>query len=429
MRSLPVPAFEYNALDNAGKFQKGILEGDSAGSVRRSLKARGLTLLHLAEMNISKLGSAQASNKKNFFNFTALLLYIRQRQRAGQNRLSLADLTLMTRQLATLVSAGLPIEEALSGLLEQSEKPGIKRIMAAIRGKITDGYSLSAALEQFPEAFSTLYIASVTAGEQTGRLSEVLLKLADHLENQYAIRQKVTQALVYPCMMLAISLAIVIFLLVYIVPKIIEVFQDSNQALPFVTQVLLNISAFFQNYGILLGILIFAGISLFTYCLKKESLRFKYDYFLLHFPFIGYLVKTSNTARFSRTLGILVETGVSVLESMYIALEVVERLPIRQALKMAAQSIREGSAIHTSIKQTGYFNSMSIYLIANGEAAGKLDSMLEKMAYYQEQELTRIINIGLSLFEPILILVMGIFTLFIVLAILLPIFSYNQLVG
>jgi general secretion pathway protein F len=412
-----MPAYEYSAQNAQGKTQKGLIEGDSPRFIRQQLKLRGLTVLSICEITTS-----QKEKNKTF----GVVEHIKHYWQHRKIRLSHTDLTLLTRQMATLISAGLPIEETLSGLLEQTEKENVKRTLAAIRSKVTDGYSLSAALGQFPQTFSKLYIASVTAGEQTGRLPEVLLTLADHLENQYAIRQKVTQAMVYPAMMLFISLGIVIFLLVYVVPKIIEVFQDSNQALPTATQILLGISAFFQQHGILVLALIILTMVTSKYLLKKTHLRMKYEIFLLKSPFIGNWIKTSNTARFSRTLGILVKTGVSVLESMTIAIGVVERLPIKQALIQSAQSIKEGSAIHAAIKQTGYFNSMSVYLIANGESTGKLEQMLEKMAHYQEQELTRTITIGLSLFEPILILVMGLFTLFIVLAILLPIFSYNN---
>jgi len=412
-----MPAYEYSAQNAQGKTQKGLLEGDSPRQVRQQLKLRGLIVLSLTEITASH----KDKNKTR-----SLIDVFKHYWQHRKIRLGHTDLTLLTRQLATLISAGLPIEETLSGLLEQSEKENVKRTLAAVRSKITDGYSFSAALGQFPQTFSKLYIASVTAGEQTGRLPDVLLTLADHLENQYAIRQKVTQAMVYPCMMLLISLGIVVFLLVYVVPKIIEVFQESNQALPAATQILLAISAFFQNYGILVLFVIALIIAMSNYLLKKEHLRMKYERFLLKIPFLGNWIKTSNTARFSRTLGILVKTGVSVMDSMYIAIGVVERLPIKQALSESAQSIKEGTAIHSAIKQTGYFNSMSIYLIANGESTGKLEQMLEKMAHYQEQELTRTINIGLSLFEPMLILVMGLFTLFIVLAILLPIFSYNN---
>lgn len=420
-----MPAFEYQAVDTQGKTQKGLLEGDSARHIRQQLKSRGLTVVSVALLSGSRVASASSSSSSRLHFLKNLSDYWESRK----VRLSNTELTLLTRQFATLIAAGLPIEETLSGLLEQTEKNNLKRTLAGIRAKITDGYSLSAAMGQFPQTFSKLYLSSVLAGEQTGRLAEVLLTLADYLETQYALRQKVTQALVYPCMMMLISIGIVIFLLTYVVPKIIEVFQDSNQSLPFVTQVLLGISAFFQHYGLIL--LVFLGTMIFlgNYLLKRDAIRMKFEIFLLSLPFIGYWIKISNTARFSRTLGILVKTGVSVVESFYIALGVIVRLPIRQALEQSVKSIKEGMPIHTAVKQTGYFNSMSVYLIANGESTGKLEQMLEKMAHYQEQELTRMINIGLSLFEPFLILVMGLFTLFIVLAILLPIFSYNQLIG
>lgn len=424
-----MPVYEYRILDSQGKLQLGLLEADSPRALRAKLKAQGWVILEVKSVDAIKSSHKPSYKNLPLFSWHFYVSCVKNFFHQRKNRLKHAELTLFTRQLCTLIVAGLPIEEALTGLLEQTEKPHIKRLLAAIKAKIIDGYALSAALEQFPQNFSKLYVASITAGEQTGRLGEVLSQLADHLEVQFALYQKMTQALVYPMAMLTISFGIVGFLLAYVVPKIIEVFQENNQALPFLTQVLLSLSQLFQQYGLVFLGCILCIIFICRASLKKPSVKYKYDDRMLKLPWLGYFIKISNTARFSRTLGILVKTGVPVLESFYIALGVIERLPMLDSLKTAAQSIKEGCAIHAAIKQTSYFNPMSVYLIANGEATGKLEMMLEKMAQYQEQELTRVINVGLSLFEPILILVMGAFILFIVLAILLPIFSYNQMIG
>jgi len=401
-----MPAFEYSALDNTGRKQKGILQGDSARQIRQKLREINLNPLSVTEI--------QENNKEKF---------------SFRQKLNVADLSLLTRQLATLVSAALPVEEALRAVGEQTEKAAVKKIISAVHARVLEGHSLAVALASFPHVFSPLYRASVAAGEQTGHLDKVLVRLAEYTEKRQLIQQKIKQALIYPVIMLFVSFSIIAFLLTYVVPKITGIFEDSGQALPFSTRLLLGINQFILNYGFFIAILFISSILIFKKILQSPVYRFSWDKFLLKIPILGKMIQLNNTAQFARTLGTLTEAGVSVLEAMRIATDVVINLPMQKSIQHAAERVREGMAIHTALKQTNYFSPMSIYLIASGENSGQLEAMLGRVADYQESEITRTIDIGLTLFEPFLIIFMGGIILFIVLAVLLPIFSLNQLVG
>jgi general secretion pathway protein F len=409
-----MPAFEYAALDSVGRKQKGILQGDSERQIRQKLREINLVPLSVVEVQADKMQSSTLQEKwRNLF----------------QKKLSSADLTLFTRQLATLVSASMPVEEALRAVAEQTEKSHVKKTISAVHTRLLEGHSLAVALASFPKVFSALYRASIAAGEQTGHLDRVLIRLAEYTEKRQFIQQKIKQALIYPIIMLLISFSIIGFLLTYVVPKITQLFSDSGQLLPLSTRILLGINDFILQYGVILLVLLVLVIGIGNRLLKNPKMQFRWDTFLLKMPVLGKLIRLNNTAQFARTLGTLTAAGVPVLEAMRIATDVVINLPIRKSVKEATERVREGTAIYFSLKQTTYFNPMSIHLIASGENSGQLEAMLERMSEYQEQEITRAIEIGLSLFEPFLILFMGGIILFIVLAVLLPIFSLNQMVG
>lgn len=403
-------AFSYSALDRTGKTIKGTQEADSARLLRQQLRDQGLTPL---EVNLVKSG-VQAANK-------------------GLNRLfkrmQLSDLSLITQQLATLLEAGLPVEESLQGVIEQTEKNHLKQILTGVRAKVVEGHSLAYALEQFPQAFPELYCATIAAGEQTGKLHVVLTRLATYVENQQTMRQKISQALIYPIMMTLVSLGIVTFLLIYVVPKITGVFTQSNEALPTTTQILLDISHFAANYGIYVIIAIIIAFIIFFRFLKKPWFKFKWHKLLLKMPMLGYALRTINTARYARTFGILFAAGVPVLEAMKVSAKLITNYPMRESIEAAGNRVKEGSPIHTALKSSGYFSPMSIHLIASGENSGKLETMLEKTADNQERDVARLIDTLLSLLEPMIILIMGAIVLFIVLAILLPIFQLDQISG
>ncbi|OAI49259.1 type II secretion system protein GspF [Gammaproteobacteria bacterium SCGC AG-212-F23] len=404
-------AFQYVAVDSVGKKQSGVIEAESEKHARQLLRNKHLLPLELRGAAQQKLFS---TNKKIF------------------NRASVSkkELALITRQFSTLLSAGLPIEEMLATVAEQSEKQSTKSIILSVRGKVLEGHSLAAAMREFPQAFSPLYTSTVAAGEKSGHLDAVLNRLADYTEQQSQMRQKILQALIYPSLMVMVSIGIVIFLLEYVVPKMVAVYSSTKQTLPMMTEILISMSQFLQNYGLYLLLILIIAIYFFRRTLKSDAIfRKKFHAFLLRLPVLGNSIKTVNTARFSRTFSILSAAGVPVLEAMKISSELITNIPIHDAVVESVNRVREGANIHLALKQTTYFSPMSIHLIASGEASGQLENMLERAAINQDNEITRLIETALALFEPAIILLMGSIVLFIVLAVLLPIFQLDQFVG
>jgi len=404
-----MPAFHYNAVNNKGVKQTGVIEAESEKNARQLLREKGLTPLEVKH--------TQQKNRLNKSSFS-------------KPSVTSKELALMTRQLATLLAAGLPVEEVLAAVAEQTEKPRSKGLILAVRSKVLEGYSLAAGLREFPDAFSDLYCSTVAAGEKSGHLDIVLQRLADYTEQQFNMRQKIQQALIYPSIMIIVAICIVGFLLEYVVPKMVSVYSNIGQTLPGMTQVLLAISAGVTRFGIYILIVIVIALFFFKRTMKHNiAFREKMHRIYLRLPIIGNAIKVTNTARFSRTFAILSSAGVSVLEAMTIASKLIINLPIRYSVEEAVNRVREGANIHLALKQTGYFPPMSIHLIASGEASGQLENMLERAANNQDGEITRLIETSLALFEPAIILVMGAVVLFIVLAILLPIFQLDQFTG
>jgi general secretion pathway protein F len=313
---------------------------------------------------------------------------------------------------------------------EQSDKARIKGLLLSVRSKVVEGHPLASALREHPEAFSSLFCATVAAGEKTGHLDTVLLRLAEYTESTWQTQQKLKTALIYPSMIVLVAVAIVSFLLAYVVPKMVAVYSHLKQALPVITEVLISISHFVQTYGLYIVVILAAGIFFWRRALKSSvKLRTQWHRFLLRVPLIGNTIKTSDTARFSRTLSILSAAGVPILEAMTIAAQLISTIPIRSAIEQAVHHVREGATIHLALKQTTYFSPMSIHMISSGEASGQLENMLERVAKNQEDEISRLIEVSLALFEPAVILMMGAVVLFIVLAVLLPIFDLNEFTG
>lgn len=405
-------AFHYLAVQTNGTQQKGIIEAESLKQARQLLRNKGLTPLEVKATHQQK---PTLTRRHKIF---------------SKPSMTTQELTLMTRQFATLLAAGLPVEEVLSAVAEQTEKTRTKSLILSVRSKVLEGHALASALREFPQAFSNLYCATVAAGEKSGHLDVVLQRLADYVEKQYAMRQKILHALIYPSIMILIAIGIVGFLLEYVVPKMIAVYSNIGQALPLLTQILLALSAGIKKMGLYV-LLALIGIS---YFLKRQItrnliLQEKIHRYLLLIPVLGHAIKIANTARFARTFAILSAAGVSVLEAMTIAATLITNLTIRNAVSAAVNRVREGANIHLALKQTTFFPPMSIHLIASGEASGQLENMLERAANNQEGEITHLIDTGLALFEPAIILVMGAIVLFIVLAVLLPIFQLDQFNG
>lgn len=395
-------AYQYSALNKSGASKKGVVEADSERQARQFLRDKGLipTEIRAAQMQMRKKISIKTQ-----------------------------DLALMTRQLATLLAAGIPVEEALQGVGEQTEKDKTRELLMSVRGKVLEGYSLAQALADFPGAFPELYQATVAAGEQTGRLDVVLEKLADYTENQQQTRQKIQQALIYPILMIVVSTAIISFLLAFVVPKIIEVFTSSGQSLPTMTIALIQISDFIKSWGIYLLATLLLLLLLFRKSLQKKKIRFLWDNTLLKIPLSAYLIRTTNVARYIHTFGILFAAGVSVLETMRVSASLLNNVVMRQAFDYASMRVREGMGISQALKETGFLNPMAIHLVASGEKSGQLAVMMARAAAHMDNEVKRLIETALTLLEPLVILIMGAVVLFIVLATLLPIFSMEQLVG
>jgi general secretion pathway protein F len=401
-------AFEYTAVDNSGRQQKGVLEGDTARQVRQLLRERGLLPMEVSEV-------VERDSTGISFSF-----------RRG---ISAADLALTTRQLATLVRSGMPLEEALLAVGQQAEKPRLKSILLGVRSRVMEGHSLADGLGEFPHAFPEIYRATVAAGEQSGHLDPVLERLADYTESRQQLRQRVSHALIYPVILTVLAVLIVSGLLVYVVPKVVGVFENTGQALPLFTRMLIAMSDFLRDWGIWLLALIAAGIFVFRRMLRQPAFRRRWHRFLLRLPVVGRLARGINTARFTRTLSILAGSGVPVLEALRIAGDVVVNLPMRDAIEEAAVRVREGAPLGRSLSASRLFPPMTMHLISSGEASGELETMLERAASNQEREVDSLVGALLSILEPMLILLMGALVLGIVMAILLPIFQLNQLVA
>ncbi len=404
-----MPAFEYTALDAAGKEQKGVLEGDTARQIRQQLRDRKLSPLSVTE------GSSKSSQTRTGSSF-----------RGG---ISTTDLALITRQLATLSSSGTPVEEALAAVSRQTEKQRIKTLLLSVRGKILEGHSLAVSLGEFPKVFPEIFRATVAAGEQSGHLDGVLERLADYTEDRQSTRATITKALLYPAALVFASIAIVGLLLAYVVPKVVTVFDSLDQTLPLLTRILIQTSDLVREWGFVFVIALVVGIYLFQRAMQNDEVKYRVHTFLLRLPIIKRLIRGFNSAQFARTLSILASSGVPVLEALGIASDVLTSRPMRAAVQNAAVKVREGASLSGSLEKTGYFPPMMLHLIASGESSGRLGHMLDKAASHQERELNTHIAIFLGLFEPAIVLVMGGIVLFIVLAILLPIFELNQLVN
>ena len=400
-----MPAFAYQALDTAGKTQHGVLQGDNARAVRASLREKGLNPLE-----VTPVADAQ------------------QGVRMFRRGLSGAQLALLTRQLATLLKAGLPVDEALGALAEQNEDQRSRALVMALRSRVLEGAGLAAALADAPESFPEIYRASIAAGEQSGRLDQVLARLADYSEARDALNQKIWAALAYPLLLTLVAIAVVTGLLVYVVPQIVGVFTQMHQTLPWPTRALLALSAFIKVWGWLVLLAIVACAVGGTLALRTEQVRSAWHALLLRLPLIGRLTRASNTARASRTLALLTASAVPLLDALGIAAQVVPNLPMRAALKRAAVKVREGGSFSRALGDSGYFPPVALRLIASGERAGELERMLDEAANHQQRELDRWMTTLTAILGPLVILIVGAMVLFIVLAILLPIFNLNQMV-
>lgn len=402
-------AFKYKALKSDGTEKIGVCEADSVQQARAKLRSDGLSPIEVKPVKASGKGRGQAAKRGP--------------------RLKASDLSLITRQLATLVAAGIPLDEALTGVSEQQTKQTLRAVILGVRAKVMEGHSLATGLAEFPRAFPHLYRVTVAAGEQSGQLAMILNRLAEYTEQQHAMRQQLQQAMIYPALMMLVSIGVIVFLLSDVVPRIISVFQDNQQTLPLVTTILLACSSFISHYGIYLAIaivLFFVGFRIF---LRKDNRRSKWQGVLLRLPLIGKTMRTINAARFARTLGILARAGVPLLDAMSASSDLITLLPMRSAVRDAIDRVREGQALHAALQKTNFFSPLFVHLLASGEASGELESLLQRVADQQDQEVQSVLKTTMTLFEPIMILFMGAVVLFIVMAVMLPIFDMDQMVN
>lgn len=402
-------AFEYLALDPRGRQQKGLIEADSPRQARQLLRDKQWAPLEV------KPARAREDSTRPGLSF-------------GRG-LSARDLALLTRQLATLVQAALPIEEALRATAAQSSSAKIKSMLLAVRARVMEGHSLAAALREYPSAFPELYRATVSAGEHAGHLGLVLDQLADYTDQRQQSRQKIQLALLYPVILLVASLAIVSLLLGYVVPDVVKVFVNTGQELPALTRGLIAASNLVKSWGWLIVLVLVAGVLGLRAALRDTAFRRRWDALLLRLPLVGRLSRATNTARFASTLAILTRSGVPLVEALSIAAAVIANLRIRERVVEAAQKVREGTSLTRALEATGEFPPMMLHMIASGEKSGELDQMLARTARNQENDLAAQIALLVGLFEPFMLVFMGAVVLVIVLAILMPILSLNQLVG
>jgi general secretion pathway protein F len=402
-------AFEYTALDLSGKQKKGILEGDTPRQIRQILREKQLIPVEVEGVNRST--KQKKGEKKN---------------KQSSSKMSAADLALITRQTATLVRAAIPVEESIKAVAEQSEKPKQQTMLLGIRARVVEGHSLADALSEYPKVFSNLYVSMVAAGEKSGHLDLVLERLADYTEARQAISQKISGALVYPVILSVVSIAIVSFLLGYVVPQITESFVQSGQELPWLTQALLSMSEYIQSWGILTAIIIVLIIAGFKFLLTKPALRLAWDKWKINAWIIGKVIRGLNAARFARTLAILNASSVPLLEGLKIAGDVMTNVELKNAVREAAIRVSEGAGLKVSLQQCGYFPPMMLHMIASGENSGELEQMLDRAADNQETQFDNLVSVMMDMIGPIMILIMGAFVFMIVLAIMLPVFELSN---
>ena len=404
-------AFEYKALNAKGKTQKGVIEGDNARQVRVRLKEQGLVPVEVSE-------TRQKQKTQNA-----------QPSMAFKRGISTPDLALITRQLATLVQSGMPLEECLRAVSEQSEKPRIRSMLLAVRSKVVEGYTLADSLADYSHIFDDLFRSMVSAGERSGHLDSVLERLADYAENRQKLRSKLQQAMIYPVVLVVFAVGIVAFLLAAVVPKIVGQFVQMGQELPKSTQFLLSSSEFIQNWGLQLLLVLAALVYGIKLLLRSPEIRLNWDRKVVSLPLIGKISRGLNTSRFARTLSICTSSAIPILDGMKVAVDVMSNHFVKQQVMTARENVREGASLRKALQQTKLFPPMMLHMIASGEQSGELESMLTRAADNQDSNFESTVNIALGIFTPALIALMAGLVLFIVMATLMPILEMNNLMS
>jgi general secretion pathway protein F len=401
--------FSYIALDKDGVKRKGVIEADSERNSRQVLREQQLSVVSVKEVNAAK--------GKDGLCKTSL------------RKLASRDVSVTMRQLATLIQSGLSVELALYTISMQSESQNVRAFLATLRNRVKEGYSLAESIAASPGILPDLFEGSINAGERTGHLGLVLEHLADYAERTHQARQKIVLALLYPGILVSVSFIITIFLMTYIVPDMIKIFSDTGHSLPLLTMLLIKLTHATQDYGVYVLIALVAGALFIKARLKQPANRKKYEIFLLRLPLIGPLIKQYNATQFASTLGMLQESGVSLLKSLEIAGNVIRNLHVKSNIQTVWQNVSEGKSLSSSLGKSGLFPPMLVTMVGSGEATGKLGFMLSRASIAMQRELEGRVAILLGLFEPLLLLCMGIMVLLLVLAIIMPIINLNQMVN
>jgi len=403
-----MPAFEYIAANDKGSEIKGSIEGDTEKHVSYILREKGLF-----PISIKKLSNKPLNKKINLM----------------QTNLSSKDLALFTRQLATLIGSGIPLDEALISINEQQKKQYAKNIILGVHSKIMEGYTLAESLSEFPNSFPLIYITTVSAGEESGNLTLILEKLASFTESKRKLQEQVKNALIYPSALIITALLVISFMLAYVVPKVIYIFENFDQQLPLLTRLIISLSDFIRENWLTIIIFIVLLIALIRYFLRDYKIKKKYHTLLLRLPIFGRLTTNMNSARFMQTLSILSGSGVPILDALKMSTNVVTNIPMKEAAEVTAIKVSEGESISKSLSSSNLFPSMMVHMIGSGENSGRLDEMLNRATENQEEEVKNTIDVFLGIMQPLTVVIMAVIVLLIVLAILLPIFEINNLIA
>jgi general secretion pathway protein F len=413
-------AFRFEAIDINGKVSQGVVDADSLKLARTRLRDMGLApvkveTLHDQQQTPNSTNQLEAGQSKT-------------RPLFSRNKISSYDLSQFTRQLSILLNAGLNIEHALAATAEQIEKQALKELLLALRAEVMAGNSLSRAMMSYPAVLDDTYCAIISAGEQSGELPLVLDRLASYIESRHVLRQKVIAAFIYPALITLTSILVVGALLIYVVPQIVTVFQQSKQTLPLLTVAMIFISDVLRSIWLYLLALIIIATWLVNRALQNKTYRHLIDVQLLKLPILGKLILSINTAKFANTLAILVGSGVPIITALHGAARSTPLLPMKQAILDAIDLVKDGGNLSRALKESQLFPPVLIHLIANAEQTGNLEHMLDSAATQQENEVNHKIVILTGLLEPLLIIVMGGIVMLIVLAVMLPIIQINQLI-
>jgi general secretion pathway protein F len=403
-------AFRYRALNTEGKLVRGVLEGDSERQVRGQLRGQSLRPVDVSLANVRETAARGWS-----------LSFLKP-------RISVGEMALLTRQLATLIQSNLPLDECLQAAAEQSRKPRTKGLLLQVRSRVAEGHTLAYAMGEFPTVFDEMYRAMVSAGEHAGFLGPVLEQLADYTEQRQYTGQKLKMAMIYPFILVGVAIAVVVALMVFVVPELVGIFAHTSRDLPLLTRGLIAASDFFRDYGLWLLVAIVLLVLAIRRLLRNPARRKVWHRWLLAMPGISGVVTAVDTARFASTLSILMASGVPLLEALRIAGKVLSNLVLREDSEAVAERVQEGSSLNRALRESGRFPPMMVHMVASGETSGELETMLTRSAQNQERELEMTLGTVMGLFEPLMVVFMGGMVLTIVLAILLPIFDLNTMV-